>query len=485
MRVLLLPLALALVACGGPDRPPAAGTQAGSASASYAGPQALVLRVPRAGGVPRVHRYPRIDSLVWTTETRVPAPAEMLAFDDENGIVVYEDTRGRPVLLDFRLGSATVQTTKKLTGLASANGRATYGIAANGDVVRLTASSEWTYKPPRPAHAVYPQHDGGLLIASGTGANLRLLKIFPPDKTILDSIVFPMAQKTVRTQLGDRLYLAVDSGLVVLRTRTMDWAPPIHFEKPINVMASTPSGDRVFVLGDTNTRISVVDRFRDRVTANFDLPGKADDLRVDPFGRYLLARAADSDSLWVLAIGTQRVIGSVKSTWRGDLPFVGYDGAIATAVGNDVVMIDGETLKQRSRIQGGARDIWFPIQWDGFRPRAASLDQPVTFDSIIIDSTPPDSMAPLDSTDSTGAPVADTVQVSGFIVSFAAFLNPDRARELANRIFVGGENARVVTSSRDGATIYRVVLGPYATREEADRAGRESGQSYWVFEGRL
>jgi len=435
-----------------------------------------------------VHRYPRIDSVVWTTEEKVPAPAEMLAFDDENGIVAYEDTRGRPVLLDFRLGTASVQSTKKLAGLASANGRAIYGIAANGDVVRLTASGEWTYKPPRAARAVYPQNDGGLLIASGTGANTRLLKIFPPDKTILDSIAFPMAQRTVRTQLGDRLYLAVDSGLVVLRTRTMDWAPPVEFERPINMMASTPSGDRVFALTDTNTRIAVVDRFRDRVTAEFDLPGKADDLRVDPFGRYLLARAAGSDSLWVLAIGTQRVIGSLKSTWRGDLPFVGYDGAIATAVGNDVVMFDGETLKQRARIVGGARDIWFPIQWDGFRPRAASLDQPVTFDSIIIDSTPPDTLTPYRDSTATptpGEPVADTAQVSGFIVSFAAFLNIERARELANRIQVGGENARVITSSRDGATIYRVVLGPYATREEADRAGRESGQSYWVFEGRL
>jgi hypothetical protein len=478
-------MALALVACGGSDRPPAAGTQAGTASATYAGPQALVLRVPRAGGAPRVHRYPRVDSVVWSTEEKVPAPAQMLAFDDENGNVAYEDTRGRPILLDFRLGTATVQSTKKLTGLASANGRATYGIAPNGDVVRLTASGEWTYKPPRPAQAVYPQHDGGLLIAAGTGANTRLLKIFPPDKTILDSIAFPTALKTVRSQLGDRLYLAVDSGLVVLRTRTMDWAPPVHFEKPINVMASTPSGDRVFVLGDTNTRISVVDRFRDRVTARFDLPGKADDLRVDPFGRYLLARAADSDSLWVLAIGTQRVIGSLRSTWRGDLPFVGYDGAIATAVGNDVVMIDGESLKPRSRIAGGARDIWFPIQWDGFRPRAASLDQPVTFDSIIIDSTGADTLAIADSTGATSNAVTDTTQVAGFVVSFAAFLNVERAQELANRIHVGGENARVVTSSRDGATIYRVVLGPYATREEADRAGRESGQSYWVFEGRL
>jgi cell division septation protein DedD len=68
-------------------------------------------------------------------------------------------------------------------------------------------------------------------------------------------------------------------------------------------------------------------------------------------------------------------------------------------------------------------------------------------------------------------------------VSFAALLVADKARELASQIHVGGEAARVVTSMRDGAMIYRVVLGPYPTREEAERVGRESKQTYWVYEG--
>src|SRR5207237_5492022 len=85
----------------------------------------------------------------------------------------------------------------------------------------------------------------------------------------------------LRTQLGDRLYLAVDSGLIVLRTRTMDWGPAVPFSEPIRVMASTPSGDRIFVLTDDRTRISVVDRYRDKVTAEFELPASAEDLRVD------------------------------------------------------------------------------------------------------------------------------------------------------------------------------------------------------------
>lgn len=488
-------VALALIACGRPDRSNTpSSTQSGSVAVARAGPQALVLRVPRGGGAPRVFSYPRADSAVWTATDSAPRPAEVLAFDHEGGNIAYVDTRGRPVLLGLRLGEITVASTKKLTGLASADGRSIYGIAANGDVLRMTPTGDWTFKPPQPASAVFPQPAGGLLVAIGRGANTRLISLYPPEARIRDSIAFPVATRTVRTQLGDRVYLAVDSGLVVLRTRTMDWGPTIPFDEPIARMASTPSGDRVFVLTDSGRQISVVDRFRDRVTARINLPVKAEDLRIDPFGRYLLARAAKGDSIWVAAIGTQRVIGGIRGTWRSDLPFVGYDGTVAVADGADVVLLDGETLKPRSRIKAGAQDYWYPFLWDGFRPRAASLDEPVRFDSFALDTVRRDSLGlPIggDSTVITSPPPtpptrSDTVVTAprGFMVSFAALLSEDRAKEMAARIHVGGENARVIaTTSREGATIYRVVLGPFLSHDEADRAGKESGMSYWVYEG--
>ena len=59
------------------------------------------------------------------------------------------------------------------------------------------------------------------------------------------------------------------------------------------------------------------------------LPGRARDLRVDPFGRYVLVRAATGDSAWIVSIGADKVVGTLHSAWRGDLPFVAPDGAIA------------------------------------------------------------------------------------------------------------------------------------------------------------
>jgi cell division protein FtsN len=68
------------------------------------------------------------------------------------------------------------------------------------------------------------------------------------------------------------------------------------------------------------------------------------------------------------------------------------------------------------------------------------------------------------------------------MVSFAAVLSEARANEVAAGISVNGVRPRVSSTASGGTTIYRVVLGPYATRDEADRVGKESRRQYWVFE---
>ncbi|MFN5583614.1 SPOR domain-containing protein, partial [Gemmatimonas sp.] len=70
-----------------------------------------------------------------------------------------------------------------------------------------------------------------------------------------------------------------------------------------------------------------------------------------------------------------------------------------------------------------------------------------------------------------------------FTVSFAAILDEKQARALATRIRVDGQSPRITTSERAGKTLYRVVLGPFPSRAEAERVGKASGQSYWIFEG--
>jgi cell division septation protein DedD len=496
VRSPLLALALALAACGPADRGKhdSARESASATPSGARGPDYLVLRIPRAGGEARVFAYPRLDTIVWSG-AKAPAPARVLAFDEEEGVISLVDTKGLPARIDFRQGAGSTVTKAKLTGLASNDGSTVYGIDADGVVERYATSGTWKWKPPVAARAVFPQPDASLLVLGERGGNSVVWKVRPPSTKVADSVVLPKVDRALRTQVGDLLFLATEKELTGVRTRSMQRTASVAFDEPVELLAATPSGDRVFVVTSTGTSVQIVDRYREAVSGAIDLKRHPSDLRMDPLGRYLLARLGDVDSAAVIALGTNQVVGTLATGWRADLPFVAPDGGIAVTQGKDVVVTDGATLQPTSKVDGGAADFWYPFRWTGFRPRAEGLDEPVEFAGPPVDSSaaPADSASQGDSAavvqpapTPAPAPARDTVvrrPPAGYTVSFAALLVGDKARELAASIRVGNENARVVTSVRDGSTIYRVVLGPYATREQAERIGRESKQSYWIYEG--
>jgi len=489
VRPTLLALVFAIAACGTGDRQATTTTRTTSSTAAIRGPDNLVLRIVRTGGTARVFSYPGLDSVVWSGRG-APAPQRILGFDDEAGTVAYEDTRGYPSRIDFRQDGTGVVSRAKLTALTSADGSSIYAIAADGGVQRFSGSGTWKWKPPVAARALFPQPDGSLLVLAERKSGSVLWRLRPPETDIVDSVALPRVDRSLRTQVGDRLYLGAERELIGVRPRTMERTATITFDAPVEQLAATPSGDRVFVVTKGGTAVQVVDRYQEKVTGTIDLSRKAGELRMDPIGRYLLVHVQDADTALVIALGNNRLVGAVATEWRNDLPFVAPDGAIALAQGKDVYVVDGQTLRPTTRVRDGAADFWYAFRWTGFRPRDATLDQPVYF-PVNVDTAPPaDSTARPDSggatAPATGVPSARDSSTRGsteFTVSFAALLTPDKARELADRIHVGNETARVVTAMRDGQAVYRVVLGPYATREEADRIGRESRQSYWIYEG--
>jgi cell division septation protein DedD len=497
VRIPCLALALALTACGSDrGRVPAARDTARATSATPRGPDELVLRIPRGGGEAKVFAYPRLDTVVWNGE-EAPAPARVLAFDEEAGLVSLVDTRGQPVRIDFRQGAATTVTKSKLTGLASNDGSTIYGIAPDGSVQRFATSGTWEWKPPVAARAVFPQPDASLLVLGERTDRSVLWRVRPPSTRVADSVVLPKVDRALRTQVGDLLFLASEKELTGVRTRTMTPTTSVAFDEPVELLAATPSGDRVFVVTSNGTAVQIVDRYREQVSGEIALGRHPSDLRMDPLGRYLLARLDGVDSTAVIALGTNKVVGTFATGWRADLPFVAPDGGIALAQGKDVIVTDVESQRTPIRVTGGAADFWYPFRWTGFRPRAGELDQPVDFGTPADSAAVADSAAAHDTTAPGATPAPAPVLApappprdtavrrpnAGFTVSFAALLVADKARELASQIRVGNENARVVTAVRDGSTIYRVVLGPYPTRDEAERVGRESKQSYWIYEG--
>jgi cell division septation protein DedD len=467
-----------------------------------------VLRVPRTGGVARVYDMRRLDSAVWTSDVKAPAIAHFLAFDEDAGTVVVVDARGAPRRIELRTGNVTAPPTLKLTALHSADGAAVYGVSAAGAVARLTPTdaAPWTLKMPEAVRDVAPQPDGSLLVVAEGATATKLWRLHPPATTVLDSAVLPRAEHLVHAMAGDRAYFASDSDLQTVRTRDLQLARLRHFAKRVRAVAPTPSGDRVFIALDSASSLQVADRYSDNDDASVPLPGPAADLRMDPLGRVLLVHPLHgTDTAWVVAVGTDRVIGKVRTIWTADLPFVTSDGSLVVSTGPDVQLLDMQSLQLQRAVPGGGRDYWIPLRWDGFKPRAPGLDQPVTFpgatptdtgDSILtaIHRSQADSAAHAPVTAATpeaARPVVDSAQgriatapVAGYTVQFAALLNRDSAQARAARITVDGHSAHVVAAPRGTATVYLVVLGPFSSREDAEAAGHASKQANpWIYAG--
>ena len=485
MRRLLL-LALLCAACT-KDR--AAPDSTNLPAAQPLGPDQLLLRVPRGGGTGRVYRYPNIDSVVWTID-EAPALEKVLAFDPNAGTIAYVDAKGFPGRIDLRETDVGKASKAKLTSLSSANGSDIYGVNPKGEIVRLNPNGgDWHFKPPIPARSVFAQPNGELIVAANRGAQTLVWKVRPPDDVIQDSTVLPLSGRAVSTQMGDRIYFTVDSGLVGVKAKDLSPTGAIELASRVRALAPTPSGDRIYVATAGDSAISLVDRYSGRVEAGVTLPQPPADLRMDPLGRYLIARFPKADSAWIVAIGTNRLVGAAPTRWSSDLPTITPDGELALLGEKDVKLLDPEKLTAvKSTVVGGAKEFWYFFAWDGFRPRAQGLDQPVTFpgetaDSLAAGSTASStSPAPI-TPDTTPTPPVVQPSTSGFTVSFAALLTAEKAQQLANTINVGGVTAHVVTTTTSGSPIYRVVMGPYPTRDEAVKVGRASKREYWVYEG--
>ncbi|MBM3907602.1 MAG: SPOR domain-containing protein [Gemmatimonadetes bacterium] len=480
-------LLMALLAAQACTKAPDAGVGSGSAWASAAGPDAVLLRFPRQGGTARAYRWGR-DSVVWSSSQRTPPVSDALAFDAQQGVLVVLDAARIPVRVDLRVGRVTPATVERLRALASADGYAVFGVAPTGEVVRLTGSGVWRLRPPAPVRALLPLPDGGLLLLSDTDdARISVRRVHPPETKVVDSTVISGADEVIPTVVGDRVYFVAGDHLEGRRTRDLERSLTVTFDDAIRDVAPTPSGDRLFVAIRGSRTLYVVDRYDAAVRGRIELPGPATTLRMDPDGQYLIARAEGSDSAYVVAIGTQRAIGSVATQWRSDLPFIAPDGSIALARDDALVVVDAETGRERTRVPGGTADVWALVRWNGFRPRSATLDEPVKFEDAYADSLGADSLpAAMDIGGGATAPAAERAASDarnpGWMLSFAAVLSEERARSLAAGLRVDGTAARVQANERDGTTLYRVVAGPFATRDAAEAAGRRSGTPFWVFE---
>ncbi len=463
---------------------------------SKAGPDPVVVRVPLRGGLVRAFRFTALDSSIWQATHRAPPIRRLLGFDAENGVLAFADSGGTPGWVDLRMGTVRRTTKATYTALASADGWSIFGATPKNTIVRLTPTGDWQLAMKRPVKRLLPSPDGTLLVLMDEDDGTRIVRLRPPDDAVSDSALLPRAGDATLAPVGDRAYVGAGDQLVSLSPDALESREDFGTESQIVDIAPTPSGDRVFVANQGTTGLDLVDRYAGDLRQSVRLPGPVAELRMDPLGRYLLVRPESGDSAWIVSVSDEALVATVPTRWRDDLPTVALDGTVATVKDSNVVFVDPRTQAIGRTIGGGAADLWFFVRWNGFRPRARGIDEPVEF-SYERNVTPP---IDIDSATGLPRPKVDTIlppvttpppppvaepvvpRPRGWILSFAAVLSLERAREIATSISVDGSRPRVVTGETAGTTVYRVVLGPYDTREAAERVGRSSRHSYWIYE---
>lgn len=523
MRTPLFALALALAACNATED-----RGATAASAASLGPDAIVLRVPAQGGVAKAYRYPALDSLIWSTKAALPARIRPLAFSIDAGTLAISDGNGLAWRLTLGSGTLERALATPLGETVSLDGSGIYG-TSSGAVLRLTAgdATPWQVRSNATLSQLQPLRDGGVLLIGHRGNETILTRFRPPGTTAVDSAVLGGQARLISAAGGDRYYLSDGpSRLVSVRARDLEKLGTISLGDSIIATASSPSGDRVYVLGrdGDRARVQVINKYGDEVVTKIPVPGDATALRMDPLGRYVLVRHGGmQDSVLVIGIATGTALGRFASPWRADLPLVFPDGRLATLRGNDVVVLAAADFRPVAVVPGGAKDIWTVVQWNGFRRRAG--DSPLRATATVTDTStgrrPADSLArrvagDSGSRDSTAAaprspvrapsePEQTRKEASGadsqarprlpadgsrglgergtFVVQFAALKAEQPAQQLAASIKSNGEKAHVISTMTNGIALYRVILGPFRSRADAERAGQAAGRDYWVFEG--
>ncbi|HYW51622.1 MAG TPA: SPOR domain-containing protein [Gemmatimonadaceae bacterium] len=535
MRTPLLALVVVLAGCSTADD-----RGASAASTGSLGPDAIVLRIPAQGGVARAYRYPALDSALWSTKAPLPSQVRPLAFNIDLGTLVLEDTTGVPWRLTLGSGLLERAHPKPLGVVTSLDGSGIFG-TSDGSVLRLTTneSKPWQVSTVASPSQLQPLRDGGVLLIGQRGAETVLTRFRPPSTTAVDSAVIDGRARLISAAGGDRYYLSDGPNrLVSFRARDLERLGTIALGDSIVATASSPSGDRVYVLGQDGdeSHVQVINKYADQVVATIAVPSDASALRMDPLGRYLLVRhAAEADSVLVIGIATNAVVGRFVSPWRADLPLVFPDGRLATLRGDDVVTLTADQFRPVAVTVGGAKDIWTVVQWNGFRtrdgdaPLRATAAQPDTTRrrAVVDTAARAAAVAALNAVGDTGLSDADAARrrakadslrrglrpdtsrrlvppvdspprpvpatrpeppsVMGergtFIVQFAALKAERPAQQLASSIRANGERARVVVTSSNGIALYRVILGPFRSRTDAEQAGQAAGRDYWVFEG--
>lgn len=420
-----------------------------------------VLRLSAEGGAAVAYHPDSLTPEGWRSASRLPAVDRVLGFDLDQHLVYFLDTKRRLVALDLESGSSRAFLSGVERAAIGPDGAA-WVVDSASRLLRLARRATTTF-PARlpPGQTTLFGAIAGQVVALRGGATptAQLLSVERSGPAIAVSagpVAVTWWGEMVATTAGDEVQLyRISDG-----SRLREVGQP----DPPAALLFSPSGHRLFAL--LGNRVTVTDRFTGERLGTIDLPATATALRGDGSGRWLYAPTAAGDSIMVMDLATTTFAATVPGSWRDDLPLLAGSATLLVADGDDVAGYDLSASPPATigRIPGGAADRWITVPWvPPLRERvaiAAAESARAVQDSALLPA------------DSAGAEANLWLQVS-------SSQNPEWAQDLARQLADAGFET-AVWEPRETEEGYRVVVGPFRTREQAEEAGKRLGRPYFV-----
>ncbi|HET9465165.1 MAG TPA: SPOR domain-containing protein [Gemmatimonadales bacterium] len=448
---ILLVTALLATACGG--GPQLATDNAPSSSRGV--PGVSVLRIPREGGMAQLYSVPALDSAPWKAADKLPAVERPLGADPEQGLAFVLDRKNNVVALD--LDTRRVRTYLENIRYATLGpDGALYAVDTASSVVQLVRRTPVRFRSKLQGTPtqLYGTMDGALV--ARLGGDKPALEYLGSDRAP-SSTPLPKGQVAF-SFLGDLTAVAADTAVVLYAPQRKSEPRSLSISGDARAVMFSPSGHRLYV-ARAAAPLLVLDRMDGTQLQEIELPGPARELRGDMHGNWVLVRPEQGDSVWVIDVGAGKYVGSTPARWTDDLPAVAPPRTLLVRRGTDLVALDlsAPGLAEVGRVERGATDFWLPIAWQP----AQDTELPFEADS-----------AALAAADSGPGRPNVYLQVS-------SSQNPAWANELSAKLGAAGLPASVLAPRRS-EEVYRVVLGPYATREQAEATGRKIGMPSFI-----
>lgn len=403
-----------------------------------------------------MYRLPRLQNAEWPSNGVFPPLRRAVGADLDQRLVFAAGAENQIVALDLENGKVRSYLAAVRNTIIGPDG-VLYTVDDSNHVTQIVRRTPTRFSetlPARPRDLFGTLNDELLAIISGSDNELILMSSDQPVER------FPLPPgAAAATMWGDLVAVAADTAVVLYAPHVDPPLRSIPVDGHAEAVVFSASGHRLYVARREGGLLEI-DRYADKVLRTIDLPGPAGGLRSDPYGRWLLVHPAGLDSVWVIDLSSGAYLASFRTGWSGDLPVVAAGAILLLKQGDDVVAHDliASEMPETGRVAGGASDLWLPIAWTPER----GTRLPVQADSTL--PVPTDSTTP-----------------SRVYLQVSSSQNPDWAGDLAQKLKEAGLPASILNPQREGDP-YRVVLGPYDSRETAEAAGRKLGRPFFIYQ---